>query len=68
MPNAWYVLKIKEVFKTNSIFNILNIFPNLCNTNDFYSSIKVDILKIAEIIDNKLDISAEEKLKFCLAH
>lgn len=67
MPNTWHIAKIKEVFGTESIFHILKVFPELCNTNDYYSSIKDDILKLAEIVDRKLQIPAEEKLKFCLA-
>lgn len=67
MPNTWHVSKIKEVFGTESILHILKVFPELCNTNDYYSSIKDDILKLAEIVDRKLQIPAEEKLKFCLA-
>lgn len=67
MPNTWHVSKIKEVFGTESILHILKVFPDLCNTNDYYSSIKDDILTLAEIVDRKLPRSAEEKLKFCLA-
>lgn len=67
MPNVWHVSKIKEVFETESILHILKVFPDLCNTNDYYSSIKDDILTLAEIVDRKLQYSAEEKLKFCLA-
>lgn len=66
MPNTWHISKIKDMLRTNSIENILTLFPKLCNSKDFYSTIKPDILTIAGIIDKKLKIPAEEKLKFCL--
>ena len=66
MPNSWHISKIKNILRTNSIENILNVFPKLCNSRNFYSIIKPDILTIAEIVDKKLKITAEEKLKFCL--
>lgn len=66
MPNSWHVSRIKDILKTNSIEEILEVFPKLCNNKNFHSSIKEDILSIASIIDKKLKIPAEEKLKFCL--
>lgn len=66
MPNTWHVSKIKDILRTNSIENILEVFPKLCNSRDFYSTIKPDILTIAGIVDKKFKIPAEEKLKFCL--
>lgn len=66
MPNTWHVSKIKDILRTNFIENILEVFPKLCDSRDFYSTIKSDILTIAGIVDKKFKIPAEEKLKFCL--
>lgn len=63
--NKWHVSIIKDILKTDSIEEILKVFPDLCNSDDFYSLDNKTILYIANFIDGKLDIRAEDKLKFC---
>lgn len=66
VPNKWHISKIKEILNTNSINKILRLFPTFCYSNDFYSINNENVLQIANYIDNKIDIDATEKLKFCL--
>lgn len=66
VPNKWHVSKIKEILNTNSISEILRLFPTFCYSNDFYSINNENVSQIANYIDKKIDIDATEKLKFCL--
>lgn len=63
--NKWHVSIMKDILKTNSIEKILELFPVLCNSDDFYSLENKTQLYIAGYIDNKFKIPATEKLKFC---
>ena len=67
IANKWHVSKIKEILETDSIEEILSVFPDLCTSNDYYGIYNEDILELAKIVDKKLNIEATEKLKFCLA-
>lgn len=63
-PNEWHVKIIQENLQAKNLVDVLQVFPSLCKSENYYGIQTSELISVARIVDAGLDLPLTEKLKF----
>lgn len=63
-PNEWHVKIIQENLDLHTLVDIIQVFPSLCKSENFYGIKTYELIEVAYMADRELNMKLTEKLKF----